>query len=318
MTELALPGGGTVGTSSVAYGVNNQGVAAGRGGTCPSGPEAVVWIGSSVQCLGTSGGTISWAFAVNEANVVVGWSENAAGVNRPFRWSAGTGKQELAARPGGLSIASDVNDFGQIAGAEADPSGSSTVPIVWEADGTRRELPIPTGFSSASASGVNNRGDVVGNASGSVDTPSRAFVWTAEGDVLDLGAFTSQPFTWANAISDNGFVAGAAGPDASSIEIALWTLDLPTASTGQALESLSSGVQLYQSEGLLSSGEATALLRLLTQAESSVEAGNQNAAVGQLSAFVQRLEAMVRSGSLNEAQARPLREAAQEAINGLR
>jgi probable HAF family extracellular repeat protein len=49
-----------------------------------------------MQDLGTLGGNRSWAYGVSaDGSVVVGWSWNAAGQDRAFRWTASDGMEDL-------------------------------------------------------------------------------------------------------------------------------------------------------------------------------------------------------------------------------
>ena len=90
----------------------------------------------SVTDLGALGtGNLSVANAVNNAGVVVGYTDVTPGLPRAFRWSAGT-MTDLGVEPGGgSSVANAVNDAGQVAGTADRQSGGYGYPVRWSAAG---------------------------------------------------------------------------------------------------------------------------------------------------------------------------------------
>jgi len=130
--------------------------------------------------LGTLGGAMSSAFAINNVGQVVGHSSDASGELHLFLWTGEGGMADLgmlgpiAPQPvGELSI----NDLGQIAGRAASSSGDAHA-FVWTAEGGRVDLGTLGGCCSA-AIDINDRGQVVGEgalASGAL----HAALWTLE------------------------------------------------------------------------------------------------------------------------------------------
>ena len=137
------------------------------------------------------------------------------------------------------SIAYDINDFGDIAGAANTATGS-------RAFRSRRntayiELGPLSGDTNSAAFGINLRGEVVGYSSGPNGT--RAVIWNPGGIVRPLPALSGTNGSQALAINDRGDVVGISsmpsGPRAS-----LWVRggtakDLGTLSGHDVSEALS-------------------------------------------------------------------------------
>ncbi|HEY3866734.1 MAG TPA: hypothetical protein VGM10_00210 [Actinocrinis sp.] len=117
----------------------------------------------SVTDLGTLGtGNLSVANAINNAGVVVGYTEPTAGLPHGFRWSAGT-MTDLGVEPGGdSSTANAINDAGQIAGTADRASGGFGYPVRWSAAGVLTDLGGPV----TNELGVGNAIDPAGRVAG--------------------------------------------------------------------------------------------------------------------------------------------------------
>lgn len=117
----------------------------------------------SVTDLGTLGtGNLSVATAINNAGVVVGYTDVTPGLPHAFRWSAGT-MTDLGVEPGGDdSVANAVNDAGQVAGTADRQSGGFGYPVRWSASGTLTDL----GGTITNELGVGNAIDPAGRIAG--------------------------------------------------------------------------------------------------------------------------------------------------------
>jgi len=121
---------------------------------------ALAQIGQIID-LGTLGGTVSEAHAVNDAGEVVGWALDTNGVSRAFLWRNGS-MQDLGTLPGGTSAgADDINESGRIAGwSETTNGAGGTSGFSWES-GVMTELGA-TGASGGRALGLNDGAETVG------------------------------------------------------------------------------------------------------------------------------------------------------------
>jgi len=225
--------------------------------------------------LGTLGGNLGHALAINARGQVVGWSETASRIRHAFLWEDGV-MQDLGTLAGGFSSASAINNRGDIAGFSTDAAGSART-VLWTG-GVLQDLgagggPVlsetglvawtawtPTGAhpqlwdhgqvvdlgtlggAYASATGINSRGQVVGWSD--VPTASGAphpFLWE-NGVMRDLGTFGGV-FAVAAGINDRGQVTGSSTDANVNSHAFLWdgemvalgTLGADRVSTGQLI-----------------------------------------------------------------------------------
>ena len=178
--------------------------------------------GVGVQNLGTLGGTISIAYALNELGQVVGYSTTATGAVHAFLWTPDVGMQDLGTLGGGTSsIARGINDRGEVVGQSKlpriDPREPQTHAFLWTPAGGMQDLgALGGGLTSSIAFDINNAGQVVGrsySADQIISPPtdpeflSRAFLWSPGQGMQDLGAL-SGGHAVAYAINDAGQVVG--------------------------------------------------------------------------------------------------------------
>jgi probable HAF family extracellular repeat protein len=207
-----------------------------------------------VTDLGTLGGTIGTANAVNNRGSVVGFATlpgDAEG--HAFLWSKGI-KSNLGTLGGPNSSAISLNERGQISGSaetsSPDPLGEDfctfgthlvCLPFLWQ-DGSM--TPLPTlGGNNGAASGINNRGQVVGVAENSTPDPScpsppvfpffsvvesKPVVWERGEIQQELPTIGGDPDGFANAINDNGQAVGQTGNCTSVFHAVLWNKGTPT------------------------------------------------------------------------------------------
>ena len=101
----------------------------------------VAW-SQSLTWLGTLGGGWSKAYGVSaDGSVVVGWSYNAAGWTRAFRWTASGGMQDLGTLPGGnRSEAWGVSADGSVVVGSAQNAAGYDHAFRWTASGGMEDL----------------------------------------------------------------------------------------------------------------------------------------------------------------------------------
>jgi probable HAF family extracellular repeat protein len=164
---------------------------------------------ASAADLGTLGGVSSYAYDINDHNVVVGQADNGAGQARAFRWSESAGMTDLGTLPGGAqSGAVRILDDGEILGWSEDGSGVQ-VPVQWDAAGRIQSLGIPqfAGVTFNLPNDFNQKGQVVGTAV--ANGFEHGWYWSRATGLVDLrDQIPSCLENGASAINASGLVAG--------------------------------------------------------------------------------------------------------------
>jgi len=159
--------------------------------------------------LGTLGGSQAAANDVNDLGQVVGWSYTSDNpVSHAFRWTVGTGMQDLGTLPGGhFSYASAINNLGQVVGFSDGPGNDHA--FLWTAERGMQDLGT-LGGPFSEALDINDLGQVVGSSTLSNST-TRAFLWTPSTGMHDLGGLVSAGYSEALGLNNLGHVVGRAG-----------------------------------------------------------------------------------------------------------
>ena len=138
--------------------------------------------------LGTLGGAVSTASAINESGHVAGASQVAIGssASHAYLWRPGTGLTDLGTLGGTNSSASAANAAGFVVGSSQLVGNSSTQAFLWRLD-TNTMTPLGTlGGNNSSAIGINVASHVAGT-SDVTGGGTRPFLWTEADGLLDHG-----------------------------------------------------------------------------------------------------------------------------------
>lgn len=207
MRDIASFGG-----DSFALSINSSGIVAGYSFFATGDAMRAVTYdskgGGGLRDLGTLGGSRSIARVINDAGQVAGWSLNANGLLRAFRYSGGV-MQDLGTFDGtGTSEATDMNEAGFVVGNSTPQNG---VQHGFIHDGTTmRDLGTLGGLFSAAVA-INAHGLVVGSSHNDTDPTERGISWTAAEGMVDLNTRLHSPpyglhILRALAVSDNGSI----------------------------------------------------------------------------------------------------------------
>lgn len=207
---------GTLGGEySTAFGINNSGQVVGWADLAGEGREdcvpdsllcgtehAFLWENGVMTDLGTLGGIVSQARAINDAGQIVGWAETEEGCMHAALWENGT-----IIDLGIEGQAYDINESGEIVGSFSTQCESHA--FLYRG-GELMDLGM-LGPYVTEAYGINNRGQVVGYY-WTDDFIPRAFLWD-DGGFVDLNTLSPPLSGWqfgeAQDINDNGQIVGS-------------------------------------------------------------------------------------------------------------
>jgi probable HAF family extracellular repeat protein len=175
--------------------------------------------------LGTLGGAMSEAYAINDRGQVAGWSLTEAGDSHAFLWREGV-MIDLGTLGGKNSSAAALNSRGDVVG-ESDTKTGAPHAFLWKAG---RMLDLGTlGGTWSRAVAINAAGVIAGDSE-TEGGRIHAFRWS-EGKIVDLGTFRGRQ-SFAYGLSASGDVAGQSETDSGSRHYFLWH-DFTTSDLGE-------------------------------------------------------------------------------------
>jgi len=289
ITNLGTLGG----PNSIAFAVNNLGLAGGEAETSTSDPNGedfcgfgthliclpVLWLGGGAYPLPTLGGNDGNVNRINLWGIAAGVAETASEDPacpppqklqfKPVAWEFGRAiaLPTEGSDPDGL--ATGINDYGQVVGGSGicttfNPNLlinlQSVHALLWQ-NGRLVDLGNLGGTTGQAlgnlAYAINNRGQVVGVSDLAGDTTFHAFLWTEATKMQDLGTLPGDAASLAISINDPGVVVGLSIDASGNTRAVVWRGGVPT--DLNTLVQPSSSLYLLTSCSINARGEITGL-----------------------------------------------------------
>ena len=182
--------------------------------------HAFLWENDVMTDLGTLGGNLSAANAINDQGQVVGKFNTASGELHGFLWQHGI-ITDLGT-PGETSSAHGINILGEIVGATFGKNIRGGA-VLWRNGGRQALGDLGPSGSGSTAIAINDKGEVVGVSSGFASNRGgviRAVIWQ-NGVIQDIGTLGGLHST-ANALNNRHEVVGWAETSNQSMHAFLW------------------------------------------------------------------------------------------------
>jgi probable HAF family extracellular repeat protein len=209
MTDLGTLGG----PDSAGFPINDRGQIAGLSFTndIPNPTTGIptvdpfLWTAGRMIDLGTLGGTIGSANALNNGGQVVGFSDLAGDLtNHAFLWQRGV-LTDLGTLGGDNSSATWINEAGEVVGT-ADLADGTHHAFVW-ANGRMTDLGTIDGDPCSNGHDINSRGQAIGTSTDCHGHILHAFLWE-NGSLIDISPLPGSGFVHIEpaVISDTGVI----------------------------------------------------------------------------------------------------------------
>ncbi len=185
-----------------------------------------------MQDLGTlPGGTDAEALLINEQGQVAGFSYTSSApgacgggfalTTGSFIWDKKNGMRDLGGFGGTCTLATDLNNEGQIVGSSNLTGDQSTAAFLWE-NGSIHKLRGSLGGDSTGAFALNGQGQAVGFGSLRGNSTFHATLWKNEKSVTDLGVIGDDQCSYAAAINAKMQVVGSSIANCEEFRAFLW------------------------------------------------------------------------------------------------
>jgi uncharacterized membrane protein len=173
---------------------------------------------NGMQDLGTlAGGSDAQAILINDRGQVLGWSyvgnKPTAACTFPittgsFLWDRVHGMIDLGSFGGTCTIASDLNNRGQVVGASNLAGDASSAAFLWER-GALHQLPGFAGGDFTGATTINDLGQTAGFAFLSGNGAFHAVLWKNRHSIADLGTLGADQCSYATSINELSQIVGS-------------------------------------------------------------------------------------------------------------
>src|SRR5271156_4189191 len=185
--------------------------------------RAFLWEKGEMRDLGTLGtGTDAQAILINESGQVVGWSYVSSNpspfcvagflTTDSFIWDRRDGMKDLGSLGGTCTLATALNNHGQVIGASNLTGDQKQHAFRWE-NGLMQDLGGSLGGDYTGAYAINEVGEVVGYAFFAGDTTFHATLWSHAGRMTDLGVVGKDTCSNAGSINARTQAVGESAPD---------------------------------------------------------------------------------------------------------
>jgi uncharacterized membrane protein len=287
------------GGSYDASAINNNGQVTGSFGS-----DAYIWSATTgMKLLGhLEGSSICQPFDINDAGHITGFCNN----GRAFLWSAATGMINI-----GPGMGKAINNNDQVVG---NTGGRNPMPFVWTPDAPLPTTPPNQPPLIAPIAGATILVGEVFTATGSFDDPDDAG-WTASVDYGDGSAVQSSTLNVPSMSLSHAYTA------AGSYTVVVTVADDDVVSTQTFTVTVQSPAQAVADEvaaiaDLVDSGTIppNVAQSLISKLQAALSATQPNAAINELGAFVNKVNALLKSGRISSATAAELIEAANRII----
>lgn len=194
--ELSMLPAPPPGTESIIGDINDAGLVVGASEVAQTESgiyvlTAVYWEDGEVHEIGSLGGPVAIAAAINESGTVVGYSSKEENFRTfPFRWTEAAGVEALPVlHENSEGSASGVSDSGLIVGTATASDGADGRAVVWDADGVHA-LPGIYANAYSSAVAVNDDEIILGTERVPPQHVPQARIWI-DREVYALQELTS-------------------------------------------------------------------------------------------------------------------------------